>query len=240
MTLDFAYDATYKRPEKKKTENNDEALVKHLSDRLAIELGNSKTYDPKILAQQVATCFDPLALDETSPLVKIGGRYVSRRWLVDNFTLLCYQDKNAGYFYYHGWPIDLSRWLVVLSENAFSTSELETRSIKRTTDGKDCAMASRRAKVHYEKTRRDTKRKRCKNCDDDDDTTLTCKGSSVKSSGTAEKLCPRNIWKYTNHENYIFRFGDGEKKVFNQFLPTFTGVFLNTYFACSSPQPPAS
>jgi hypothetical protein len=68
----------------------------------------------------------------------------------------------------------------------------------------------------------------------------TCKGSSVKSSGTAEKLCPRNIWKYTNHENYIFRFGDGEKKVFNQFFPTFTGVFLNTYFACSSPQPPAS
>lgn len=181
MTLDFAYDATYKRPEKKKTENNDEALVKHLSDRLAIELGNSKTYDPKILAQQVATCFDPLALDETSPLVKIGGRYVSRRWLVDNFTLLCYQDKNAGYFYYHGWPIDLSRWLVVLSENAFSTSELETRSIKRTTDGKDCAMASRRAKVHYEKTRRDTKRKRCKNCDDDDDTI---------NSSRSSKNCP--------------------------------------------------
>jgi hypothetical protein len=60
MTLDFAYDATYKKPEKKKTENNDEAersKFRVLSDRLAIELGNSKTYNPKILAQQVATCF---------------------------------------------------------------------------------------------------------------------------------------------------------------------------------------
>jgi hypothetical protein len=65
-------DSTYKKQEEK-AEKGDElgagAKIRVLCDRLAIELGNSETKDPRVLVQQIAECFDPLASEE-NPVVK--------------------------------------------------------------------------------------------------------------------------------------------------------------------------
>lgn len=238
MTIDFAYDSSYTAPPQQDTRvTRDEETIRVLCDRLSNELVKLDTNDPRTLTQHVAKFFDATVPDD-SLLVRMGpdklGVHHRRSFLVNNFTLLCIQEKPllSDYFFHDSKPIQLNRWLHVLCANDVLTQstvaddgsryEQTTDGLIRASDGVECRMPSARRRNYYKVTQRDPKRKRCHRCKNDFHALTTDKCTSMD--------CPTNIFKFQNDVSYIFRFGDGSLFSFPKFIPTFSTSFLDKFF----------